>query len=435
MIGPEGLHDRGSTIAEPVGRRTYHGACCAAAKAAGATAAEVDGGHRLLHGLPARGGAGGGRLRPRLHSRVVRRPGPDALPAPAGAEGVLPARGGGGPPRRRAHAAGASDSAPRRAVRKRFRRGPRGSPRADADPEHRERLAHHYAYWREKWGFDLLNPDMDAVCSAGATPRSAGATTPTARRAGEEIVGALVGVSVAVPVISTDEGELLRHALPTALAQEDVEVVVIDNASSDSTAAVAAELGVRCVRLDERHSLAAGDERRAAQRGRRPVLFMQPDCFLAPGFVAAARRRLDEPGVGSVAPKLVRTAGPRPEQRLDAIDAAGMSLDRRRKNGLVGHGRPALAFAAPPRPSAPTARWPCTAARRWTTPRSTARWSTSSWQAVGLGRRPGLARCGCWAGAASTSRRRPPTTCAPSAPRPAAGCRTGTGWCSSATAT
>src|SRR4051812_6403331 len=25
------------------------------------------------------------------------------------------------------------------------------------------RLEHHYAYWREKWGFDMLNPDMDAV--------------------------------------------------------------------------------------------------------------------------------------------------------------------------------------------------------------------------------------------------------------------------------
>jgi GT2 family glycosyltransferase len=77
------------------------------------------------------------------------------------------------------------------------------------------------------------------------------------------------------------------------------------------------------------------------------ILFMQPDCFLAPGFVAAVRRRLEDPEVGSVAPKLVRTEGPRPEQRLDAIDTAGMAVDRRRKNGLVGHGRPALAFDSP----------------------------------------------------------------------------------------
>ena len=45
-----------------------------------------------------------------------------------------------------------------------------------------------------------------------------------------------------------------------------------------------------------------------------------------------------------MAPKLIRTEGPAPEQRLDVMDTAGMSLDRRRKNGLVGHGRPALGF-------------------------------------------------------------------------------------------
>jgi GT2 family glycosyltransferase len=43
----------------------------------------------------------------------------------------------------------------------------------------------------------------------------------------------------------------------------------------------------------------------------------------------------------------MRTQGPLPAQRLDAIDTAGMAVDRRRKNGLVGHGRPALAFDRP----------------------------------------------------------------------------------------
>jgi GT2 family glycosyltransferase len=154
-------------------------------------------------------------------------------------------------------------------------------------------------------------------------------------------------MSVSVPVISTNEGELLRHALPTVLMQGDVEVVVIDNASADSTAAVAEEAGVRCVRLAERHSWPRATNAALREVDGATVLFMQPDCFLEPGFVAAAQRRLEEPGVGSVAPKLVRTLGPDPAQRLDAMDAAGMSLDRRRKNGLVGHGRPALGFTQP----------------------------------------------------------------------------------------
>jgi GT2 family glycosyltransferase len=155
-------------------------------------------------------------------------------------------------------------------------------------------------------------------------------------------------VGVGVFVISTGEGELLRHALPTALEQEGVEdVVVLDNASDDSTAQVARKLGVRCVRLEETHSFC-----RAMNVGLRSVrgdavLFLQPDTFLTPGFLASAARRLGEDRIGSVAPKLIRTEGPRPEQRLDALDAAGMVVDRRRKNGLVGHGRPSLVYDRP----------------------------------------------------------------------------------------
>jgi GT2 family glycosyltransferase len=152
---------------------------------------------------------------------------------------------------------------------------------------------------------------------------------------------------VGVPVISTNEGELLRHALPTALEQDNVDVVVLDNASDDATAEVAMELGVPCVGLEERHSYCQAMNVALESVGGEAVLFMQPDCFLTPDFLAHARRRLAEPGVGSVAPKLVRTMGPAPGQRLDAIDTAGMVVDRRRKNGLVGHGRPALAFDRP----------------------------------------------------------------------------------------
>ena len=152
---------------------------------------------------------------------------------------------------------------------------------------------------------------------------------------------------VGVPIISTNEGRLLRHALPTVLEQGDVDVVVLDNASDDDTAEVAREFGVRCVRLDERSSFC-----RAMNVGLRSVegdavLFAQPDTFLTPGFLEAARAALANPAVGSVAPKLIRTAGPTEAERLDLLDTAGMVVDRRRKNGLVGHGRPALAYDEP----------------------------------------------------------------------------------------
>jgi GT2 family glycosyltransferase len=150
-----------------------------------------------------------------------------------------------------------------------------------------------------------------------------------------------------VLVISTGEGDMLRHALPTALEQDVHDVVVLDNGSEDSTSEVAAGLAVRTVRLDRRHSWPQAMNVALRSVEGDAVLFMQPDCFLTPGFVERASRRLREDGVGSVAPKLVRTLGPGLDQRLDAMDTAGMSLDRRRKNGLVGHGRPALAYDRP----------------------------------------------------------------------------------------
>ena len=154
-------------------------------------------------------------------------------------------------------------------------------------------------------------------------------------------------MSTTVLLISTDEAALLRHSLPAAAAQDGAHVVVIDNGSTDDTEAVARGHGAEYVRLPERllYTRAANAALEHARDD--AVLLLNPDCFLEPGFLAAARPRLDEPGVGCVAPRLVRALGPHPSDRLDALDAAGMVIDRRRKNTLVGHGRPALAYDLP----------------------------------------------------------------------------------------
>jgi GT2 family glycosyltransferase len=174
--------------------------------------------------------------------------------------------------------------------------------------------------------------------------RAAGLAGGAATAAGQ---ACCFSVTVAVPIISTNEGGLLRHALLSALAQDDVDVVVFDNDSDDDTATVAAELGVRCIRLEPRHSYCHAMNVALASVAGDAVLLMQPDCLLHPGFLAAARRRLADPTVGSVAPKLIRAEGPDARQRLDQIDTAGMIVDRRRKNGLVGHGRRAAAYGVP----------------------------------------------------------------------------------------
>jgi GT2 family glycosyltransferase len=52
------------------------------------------------------------------------------------------------------------------------------------------RLRHHHAYWRRKWGWDALNPDMDEVRRRWGGTEICWATDPDRRMAGEDIVAA-----------------------------------------------------------------------------------------------------------------------------------------------------------------------------------------------------------------------------------------------------
>jgi GT2 family glycosyltransferase len=152
-------------------------------------------------------------------------------------------------------------------------------------------------------------------------------------------------------LISSDRAADVRASLPAALAQPDAAVTVIDNGCRDETAEIARAAGARVLSLPRRLSWCAANNAAIAESAAREVLLLNADCFLAADFLERARPRLWEAGIGSVAPKLVRTLGPgRP---LAELDAAGMVVDRRRKNNLVGHGAyvashslPGLCFGA-----------------------------------------------------------------------------------------
>jgi GT2 family glycosyltransferase len=146
-------------------------------------------------------------------------------------------------------------------------------------------------------------------------------------------------------LISTDRAHDVRDSLPRAMAQGDAEVTVIDNGCTDDTAQIAAAAGARVLRLERRLSWCEANNRAIAATAADEVLLLNADCFLEADFLARARPRLSESGVGSVAPKLLRAAGP--GQPLGQIDAAGMVLDRRRKNNLVGHGEPSDRYSTP----------------------------------------------------------------------------------------
>lgn len=147
-------------------------------------------------------------------------------------------------------------------------------------------------------------------------------------------------------MLCSDEAPLLEHALPAAVAEGFDQALVIDNGSSDEAARLAARYDVEILRLPRRLSFTEAVNLGLREVRTDAVALLHADTFINPGYLAASLAALDAPGVGSVAPKLVRATGPGPAERLELLDAAGMSLDRRRKNGLVGHGCHSAAYAA-----------------------------------------------------------------------------------------
>jgi GT2 family glycosyltransferase len=150
-----------------------------------------------------------------------------------------------------------------------------------------------------------------------------------------------------VLVLSVDEAPLLERSLP-AIVGQGAEVMVVDNACTDSTVEVAERAGARTLRLAHRLSYAAALNAAIAATGGDAVLLLNADCVAAPGFVAALEARLaSDERLGSVAPKLLRATGLDEADRLEEIDAAGIVVTRWGKNLLVGHGAPAAAYAQP----------------------------------------------------------------------------------------
>jgi len=212
LISPEGLRDRPSVISEPAGHRRWHSRAEHSDEGAAGLAerepAEVDAGigccmmYRRADALAAGGYDEG--FAPVWFDDIdlclsIRRLGRKAFCLPEV---------------RVIHHLGKRAAKPRltpaRLARAGIRRAGRRLPDAwqagledrfglDFDGSHtkeqRERLRRHYAYWRSKWGWDLLNPDMDAVQRRWGGTELCWATEPERRRAGEEILAAYAGRS------------------------------------------------------------------------------------------------------------------------------------------------------------------------------------------------------------------------------------------------
>ncbi len=171
------------------------------------------------------------------------------------------------------------------------------------------------------------------AASAGADTEVCWRYDDALRAAGEEILEA--SVRVGVPIISTNEGELLRHTLPRCWPRTTSRWWCSTTPRptrpprwppSWACAACASTSATRSAAADERRAARASDGE--------AVLFVQPDCFLSPGFVAAARGAPGRPrrGLGGA------EAGP--HRGPGARAAAGRDGHRRHVAGPPAQERP-----------------------------------------------------------------------------------------------
>lgn len=205
VVGPEGYHDRGSEITEPRGRRRSHQLVRRFPEDACPTCdenAEVDGGmgvclmYRRETALEVGGydpgfapvwlddldltmslRRAGLKVFCLPHVRSVHHLGkrrrPDDHSSPRGGTGRAVSL------RRKAGSVLPAPARARLARRLGWDLGPRA---------HRQRLNHHYSYWRSKWGWDILNPDQAVIQGRWGTTEICWRTNPEMREVGKGIL-------------------------------------------------------------------------------------------------------------------------------------------------------------------------------------------------------------------------------------------------------
>ena len=154
--------------------------------------------------------------------------------------------------------------------------------------------------------------------------------------------------ATAVIVVAHDHAATLPACLDAvaALNPPPAEVVVIDNASGDGSAAIAegrAAAGVRLIREPSNTGFAAAVNRGLAETAAPWVLLLNPDCAPRPDFVAelhlAVEARPECGEIGSATGRLIRSTGAALEPD-EVIDAAGMVVTAEGRHFDRGAGEP-----------------------------------------------------------------------------------------------
>ena len=138
-------------------------------------------------------------------------------------------------------------------------------------------------------------------------------------------------------VITWNSAADLRRCLE-ALARQTIahELIVVDNASSDDSVAIAAPVADRLIRNESNRGFAeAANQGIAATRGRF-ILLLNPDCFLDPAYAARTIDELERAGsaFGMATGKLLLAETP------SLLDSKGIRMTRSGRHFDIGQGEP-----------------------------------------------------------------------------------------------
>jgi GT2 family glycosyltransferase len=119
-----------------------------------------------------------------------------------------------------------------------------------------------------------------------------------------------MAAEVDVVVVSFNSRDRLRDCVEPLAGREDVEVIVVDNASTDGSLETVADLPVTTVALDRNGGFAHGCNAGWRAGKGRAVLLLNPDARLRDGALERLLEVLDaDAGVAAVAPRIVDLEG------------------------------------------------------------------------------------------------------------------------------
>ncbi len=142
-------------------------------------------------------------------------------------------------------------------------------------------------------------------------------------------------------VVTFESADRLESCLDSVRAH--TQVFVVDNASADRSAEIAAAAGARVARNADNRGFAAAANQAAALGRADLILFLNPDATLASRDLALLVGALDDPSVGAAGPRLVRPDGseqrawwPFPSPALAWREALGLERLRTRRPAADG---------------------------------------------------------------------------------------------------